>query len=428
MTYHLYLGMVGDDFTGSSDAASFAAKSGLKTMLFDGIPQEIDLKKEGVQAAIIALKSRMAPVEEAKQITLEAAKWLRAHGAEHIYSKYCSTFDSTPKGNIGPILDNFLEHFGAKASFLCPALPVNGRVVKDGILYINGVPLADSPMKHHPLTPMWDSRLKNLMEAQSQYPCFEVPHDLLYDDAALKAFLTDLDSRHEHYYLVPDYADDEDAERIAAVFGDMLVQSGGSGILTALGQRYLKDQPKAPGGHMPPSQTAGRALLLAGSCSTATQQQIKNFIAEGHQAVKIDADKLMAGTLTADLLWEQVKGSAEPCLIYSTAPADEVAALQQRYGVEPLAAKIEGLMTDLARLAFAEGFTRFIVAGGETSGAVMKALPPDGYLIGESVAPGVPVMVPAGNPAVRLVLKSGNFGDPQFFDTALQFTGKEEGK
>ena len=129
MTYHLYLGMVGDDFTGSSDAASFAAKSGLKTMLFDGIPQEIDLKKEGVQAAIIALKSRMAPVEEAKQITLEAAKWLRAHGAEHIYSKYCSTFDSTPKGNIGPILDNFLEHFGAKASFLCPC-PALRAVVK----------------------------------------------------------------------------------------------------------------------------------------------------------------------------------------------------------------------------------------------------------------------------------------------------------
>lgn len=423
MSYHLYLGMVGDDFTGSSDAASFAAKSGLKTMLFDGIPNEIDLEKEGVQAAIIALKSRMAPVEEAKSTTLEAAKWLASHGAEHIYSKYCSTFDSTPKGNIGPILDNFLEHFKAKASFLCPALPVNGRIVKDGILYINGVPLAESPMKNHPLTPMWDSSLKNLMEAQSKYQCFDVPHDLLFDEPKLKAFISDLDAKYEHYYLVPDYTDDADAKQIAKVFGDMFVQSGGSGILTALGRRYGGADGGAAGSQLPESKTAGKALVLAGSCSVATQNQVKNFIANGHRALKIDAHKLMAGELKAADLWQEAVKSDGPCLIYSTAPVEEVKPLQQQYGVESLAARIEGLMTELTKLALESGYTRFIVAGGETSGSVMKALPADGYIIGESVAPGVPVMVPSKRPDVRLVLKSGNFGDEQFFDTALKFTG-----
>lgn len=427
MAYHLYLGMIGDDFTGSSDAASFAAMAGLKTMLFDGIPQDIDLEKNGVQAAIIALKSRMAPVKEAQESSLAAAKWLKDHGAEHIYSKYCSTFDSTEKGNIGPILDNFLDNFGAKGSFICPALPVNGRVVKDGILYINGVPLSESPMKDHPLTPMRDSSLKNLMEAQSKYPCFVINHELLYSDEKLKAYLEKLDAEHEHYYLVPDYKDDQDALRIAQVFGDFAVQSGGSGILTALGQRYLRDSgAQADGTHMPKSKTEGKAILLAGSCSAATQQQVKNFAQQGHKTIKIDAHKLMSGKLKAETLWSEACSFNEPCLIYSTAAANEVEELQKSYGVTKLAEAIEGLMTDLAKLAFVQGYTRFIVAGGETSGAVMKALPADGYLIGESVAPGVPIMVPSKNPKVRLVLKSGNFGDPNFFDTALKFTGNME--
>ena len=256
MSNKLFLGIVGDDFTGSSDAASFAVKSGLKTMLFDGIPSDIDLEKEGIQAAVIALKSRMAPVAEAKEQSLAAAKWLVEHGAQHIYSKYCSTFDSTPKGNIGPILDNFLEGFEAKASIICPALPVNGRIVKDGILYINGVPLAESPMKNHPLTPMWDSSLKNLMEAQSSYKCFNVPHDVLYDEEKLKALIKNIEKDNEHYYLIPDYENDTDASQIAKVFGDMFIQSGGSGVLTALGEYYLKKEGATLGvSHIPNSKT-----------------------------------------------------------------------------------------------------------------------------------------------------------------------------
>ena len=423
MSNKLLLGMVGDDFTGSSDAASFVAKSGLKTMLFDGIPSDIDLEKLGVQAAIIALKSRMAPAAEAVQASVEAARWLKAQGAGHIYSKYCSTFDSTPKGNIGPILDAFLTEFSARASIICPALPVNGRVVKDGKLYVKGVPLDESPMKNHPLTPMWDSRLKVLMEAQSKYPCFDVPHDLLFDEPRLKAFLADLDAKHEHYYLVPDYADEQDAAQIAKVFGGMTVLSGGSGILTALGAKYGGAEAAAAGSNLPPSKTEGKALVLAGSCSVATQNQVKNFIANGHRALKIDAHKLMAGELKAADLWQQAEQTDGPCLIYSTAPVEEVKPLQQRYGVEALASRIEGLMTELTKLALKSGCTRFIVAGGETSGSVMRALPADGYIIGESVAPGVPVMVPSKRPDVRLVLKSGNFGDEQFFDTALKFTG-----
>ena len=424
MAHKLLIGIVGDDFTGSSDAASFVVKSGLKTMLFDGIPQDIDIEKEGVQTAVIALKSRMAPVDEAKATSLAAAKWLKEHGALHIYSKYCSTFDSTPKGNIGPILDNFLVFFNKKASIICPALPVNGRKVKDGILYINEVPLAESPMKNHPLTPMWDSSLKNLMEAQSAYKCFNVPRPLLYDEEKLNKFIKDIEKENTHYYLIPDYTCDEDAKQIAKVFGNMFIQSGGSGVLTALGELYLKENPVTNSSHIPDTKTKGKALLLAGSCSVATQNQIKNFIANGHKAIKIDAHKLMAGEINAQSLFNEYLVSDESPLIYSSAPADEVADLQNTYGTEKLAAKIENLMTEITKLAFSHGFTRYIVAGGETSGAVMRALPADGYLIGESVAPGVPVMVPAKNQQVRLVLKSGNFGDPQFFDTALSMTGE----
>lgn len=425
MSNKLFLGIIGDDFTGSSDAASFAVKSGLKTMLFDGIPSDIDLEKEGIQVAVVALKSRMAPVAEAKEQSLAAAKWLVEHGAQHIYSKYCSTFDSTPKGNIGPILDNFLECFETKASIICPALPVNGRIVKDGILYINGVPLAESPMKNHPLTPMWDSSLKTLMEAQSSYKCFNVPHDVLYDEEKLKALIKNIEKDNEHYYLIPDYENDADARQIAKVFGDMFVQSGGSGVLTALGEYYLKNEVATLGvSHIPNSKTEGKALLLAGSCSVATQKQIKTFKESGNQVIKIDAHKLISGELTAKDLWADYKSVKGHCLIYSTAPAEEVAALQKQYGTEKLAHKIEQTMNELTKHAFADGFTRFIVAGGETSGAVIKGLPQDGYVIGESVAPGVPVMVPSKHPNVRLVLKSGNFGDEYFFEKAIKMTGE----
>lgn len=173
---------------------------------------------------------------------------------------------------------------------------------------------------------------------------------------------------------------------------------------------------------MPPSGTAGRALVLAGSCSVATLGQIKTFAQEGNVTMQINPHELMQGTLKARDLWEQYKAQTRPALIYSSDSADKVQALQQRYGKDELAAAIENLMTELTRLAYADGFTRFIVAGGETSGAVMKGLPADGYLIDASVAPGVPVMVPSKHPAIRLVLKSGNFGDSRFFSKALQMT------
>lgn len=423
MNNELLIGIVGDDFTGSSDAASFLVKAGLKTMLFDGIPNDIDIHKDKIQAVVIALKSRMAPIQEAKSMSYMAAKWLYDQGAKHIYSKYCSTFDSTKNGNIGPILDNFIEKFNSKASFICPALPINGRKVENGILYINDVPLAQSPMKDHPLTPMWDSSLKVLMEAQSKYPCFIIKKELLYDEDKVLSYIKELDLQYEHYYLIPDYMDEDDAKQIAKVFGSMFIQSGGSGILTELGKHYKNEAHLSQSVLHTCDKTQGKPLLIAGSCSVATQNQINRFIESGNIGIKIDADKLMSDEISAQDIFDTFCKAPFNSIIYSTDSADVITKLQKKYGVEILAQKIENLVTEITQLAYKNGFTRYIVAGGETSGALMRGLPKCGYLIGNSVAPGVPIMTPSNNKQIRLVLKSGNFGDIDFFKKALSMTG-----
>lgn len=174
MPEKLLLGCVADDFTGGSDAASHLAAGGLNTILCNGVPAPGFVPPEGCEAVVIALKSRTQETESAVADSMKAARWLAEQGAEQLYVKYCSTFDSRPCGNIGPIVDAILEAFNVPGTVLCPALPSNGRVVRDGILYVNGVPLAESPMKDHPLTPMWESRVAKLMEPQGKYACLEV--------------------------------------------------------------------------------------------------------------------------------------------------------------------------------------------------------------------------------------------------------------
>lgn len=222
MPEKLLLGCVADDFTGGSDAASHLAAGGLNTILCNGVPAPGFVPPEGCEAVVIALKSRTQETESAVADSMKAARWLAEQGAEQLYVKYCSTFDSRPCGNIGPIVDAILEAFNVPGTVLCPALPSNGRVVRDGILYVNGVPLAESPMKDHPLTPMWESRVAKLMEPQGKYACLEVFRDALHGDP--ETLLTGLARRissQAHYYIVPDYVDEADAEKIISLFGGM---------------------------------------------------------------------------------------------------------------------------------------------------------------------------------------------------------------
>lgn len=399
------LGCIADDFTGASDAASFLQKAGMTTILLNGIPSE-SMDVEGYDAVVVALKTRTEPVADAVRHSMEVVKWLEGRGITHYYFKYCSTFDSTREGNIGPILDAALEYFQEPYTILCPALPVNGRCVKDGHLYVNGVPLHESPMKDHPLTPMWDSRIKNLMEAQSKYPCFELNSAALAQ-ASVTGWLDTLKQDYPHFYVVPDYQSDEDGQNIARLFRDCKICSGGSGILEHLEKRIQK------------------GILLAGSCSKATLNQIDVYRKAGHPSFRIDPEKLWSGELTIEQILDFVKAHPQDyVLVYSSDSADRVRQTQ-KLGKEQIAALLENTMSEIAYRLVAEGYRHVIVAGGETSGAVTKKLGYHSFRIGKSVAPGVPLMIPVEDKDVRLVLKSGNFGQPDFFERAIRIAKGE---
>lgn len=417
-------GCVADDFTGAGDAASFLVQGGMSVQLFCGIPAEGSRIAEGVQAVVIALKSRTQETDDAVKDTVEALRWLKEKGVRQFYLKYCSTFDSTPKGNIGPIADAAMEFLEVSCTILCPALPVNGRVVRHGELYVGGVPLQESPMKNHPLTPMWDSSVARLMMPQSRYSCVELWKEQLDQDGAdIWKELAERSSGAEHYYIIPDYQDQADGERIAELFGGLKLLTGGSGLLEPLARRLSTQQ---QGGQALDIRAAGAAILLAGSCSKATLGQIAYFQSHGGFSYKIDPAALLDGSERVGNAWDFVMAhEGAPVLVYSSDTAEHVKE-SQRLGQSRIADMLEQAAAELAERAVEHGIRRVIVAGGETSGAVTKRLRFSSYRIGKSVAPGVPVMIPLENPDIRLVLKSGNFGQEDFFERVLKMTEMEE--
>ena len=418
----LILGCIADDFTGGSDAASFLAAGGMNTILLSGIPASDYVLPSDAQAAVITLKSRTQETSAAVRDSLLAIRWLKEAGASHFYVKYCSTFDSTPQGNIGPIVDAVIEELDAEGTILCPALPANDRIVRNGILYVKGLPLAESPMKDHPLTPMWESRIRLLMEPQGKYDSLEIWSETLHGpDDVLDRQLRELKEAaaangKKHWYLIPDCCDDRDVSRIVLRFGNLTVLTGGSGILEALAKRYkTKDTPPVFY-----QGTEGPAVILAGSCSTATHAQTLWYETHGGTLFRLRDEEVLNGRLTAASIWSQVQNQNAP-LIFSYDSPEGLKRKRNKEG-RKLASKIEELLAQTAAEAIQHGVTRIIVAGGETSGAVTKALGYEAYRIGINVAPGVPVMIPLKNPSVRLILKSGNFGQEDFFGRALALT------
>ncbi len=437
MKNRLLLGCIADDFTGGSDAASFLAAGGMNTILLSEIPEPGFTLPEDAEAAVITLKSRTQETSGAVADSLAAIRWLKEAGASHFYVKYCSTFDSTPEGNIGPIADAVLTELNAEGSILCPALPANERVVKNGILYVKGVPLAESPMKDHPLTPMWESRISLLMAPQSKYRCLELHADLLAEGpaavtSAVTAFAASVAERDAngcpHWYLIPDYETEEDAEKLADLFYKMKILTGGSGILKALAGKLLKEEGSAPegsrsGGADAYEGTEGPAVIVAGSCSVATHAQTTRYEKDGGPSFRLSDEGVASGEENPEAVWQKM-GSFSAPLIYSYDTPEGLKNKRNEAG-RALAAKIEATLAETAASAMRHGAKRIIAAGGETSGAVTLALGFKAYRIGRSVAPGVPVMTPLDDPSIRLVLKSGNFGQEDFFERALRLTGKE---
>lgn len=406
----MILGLIADDFTGASDVASSLAEAGVSTSLYNGIPTEVDVC---CQAAVIALKTRTCPVELAVSQTLAALKTLQEGGAERFYLKYCSTFDSTPKGNIGPAVDAVMKALHTAVTVLDPALPVNGRILKNGILYVNGVPLAESPMQYHPLTPMWDSSIEKLMQDQGEGQTIVVPLMVLEDEKAVAGLLQQKPQATKSVYFVPDHWREEHADLIIRRFGKLPLLTGGSALAGAWGRCYAK------GCKLPPAATNGSGILLAGSCSEATRSQIDFWRAQGFCTVHLDPWHLAENQQAEETRVLQFLQRGD-CLIYTSGTPNEVHKLQEKY--PQIYQTIEEAFAHLAVAAVNFGIKRLIVAGGETSGAVVQALGYSDFTLSASVSPGVPVLIPREAPSIRLVLKSGNFGDKDFFVKAWERT------
>lgn len=414
MKKELLIGCVADDVTGASDAASYLKKGGLQTLLYLGCPGAGEDLGDA-QAVVIGLKTRSMPAAEAVAQTCAAVRELLAAGAKQIYLKYCSTFDSTPKGNIGPVVDEVMRQMGVRYTLLCPSLPDNGRTVRDGTLFVNGVPLAQSPMNAHPLNPMWASKLEELMAPQSGYPCFALP-----DTACTQEQLLRLGADAEHFYLVPDYEDQAQGRGIAERFLDARLLTGGSGLLEALAELHSRGAGRPDTAELP--AVHGPGIVLCGSCSQRTEEQIRRYRGAGRPALQLDPVKLKSGEQTLCQVEDFMRENRrrEP-LIYSCG-----AKQQDRYDAA-YAPMLEKTFAHLGSTAVAMGYRRVVVAGGETSGAVLRSLGLRRFRIGSSVAPGVPLLGPTEMPELRLVLKSGNFGAQDFFLRALEQEGKNDG-
>lgn len=408
----MLIGVIADDFTGASDIANTLAKGHedsppLHVVQYLGVPR--DPAAPEVQAGIISLKSRSNAAEEAVAQSLAALDWLLAQGCGQIVFKYCSTFDSTPQGNIGPVAMALAERLGAKGVVVCPAFPSVGRTVYQGHLFVHDRLLSESGMQNHPLNPMTDPDLRRWLGHQVPGPVGLAPAQVVRQGpqavrAALEAATETL--------VVVDAIDDADLMTIGAAVAGARLVTGGSGIAIGLA-RNVTDR-----GNARPWRDGvdGPGVILAGSCSGMTRQQIDQH-RESHPVIGIDVDAVMAGELTAEqVACDLLRHSDKAPLAYSSAAPDQVARMQQHYGREAVAARLDAFFADLARLLVAGGVTRLVVAGGETSGAVVSALSPAALEVGREIDPGVPVLHTKG---LTLALKSGNFGAVDFFAKAL---------
>jgi uncharacterized protein YgbK (DUF1537 family) len=416
------LGCIADDFTGATDLASMLVRAGMRTVQTIGVPEDARLAA-GADAVVVALKSRTIPAGEAVSQSLAALRWLRGAGARQIYFKYCSTFDSTPAGNIGPVADALLDALGADFTIACPAFPENGRTIYKGHLFVGDVLLSDSPMKDHPLTPMTDANLVRALARQTKREVGLVEHRAVRRGAAaVRARFDELRAKSTAYAIVDALAD-EDLMAIGAACADLALVTAGSGVALGLPQNFFAAglmQPRSDAGALPPA--GGKPAVLAGSCSAATRQQVARM-AERHPAHALDptaepdAARLAAKALTAIA---PALEAGKPFLVYSTAEPAQVAAVQAKLGAERAATLIEDALALVAERIVASGVRRLVVAGGETSGAVVKALGVKALAIGPQIDPGVPWTVSVGSePRIALALKSGNFGASDFFEKAL---------
>ncbi|WP_276530879.1 3-oxo-tetronate kinase [Serratia rubidaea] len=413
----MLLGVIADDFTGATDIASFLVENGLSTVQLNGVPDS-DAAVDA-QAVVISLKSRSCPAEQAVAQSLQALAWLQRQGCQRFYFKYCSTFDSTARGNIGPVTDALLDALGESQTVISPALPVNGRTVYQGYLFVMDQLLSESGMRNHPVTPMTDSNLLRLMEAQAAGRCGLIDAAVMDTGAdGVRARLQQL-AQQGVRYVVLDTLNEQHLLTQGAALKAMKLVTGGSGLAIGLARQWAQPgQTQAQAAGAPQGE---KAVVLSGSCSTMTNKQVARYRQQA-AAQAIDVARCIGEDERARYArelsdWVQAQRGDLAPLLYATAEPEALRQTQQQYGVDIASQAVEALFAALVQLLHQAGFRRFIVAGGETSGVVTQALAIRGFHIGPCISPGVP-WVRAIEQPVSLALKSGNFGDENFFARA----------
>lgn len=415
----MLLGCIADDLTGASDLALTLSREGMRTVQLIGLPEGNDAFGKA-DAVVVSLKSRTIPAGDAVEQSLAAGRALLAAGAHQLFFKYCSTFDSTDEGNIGPVADALLDLVDEKTALACPAFPTNKRTVYQGYLFVGNRLLSESPMAHHPLTPMRDPDLVRVLGRQSRLAVGLIEHATVR--AGHEAVAETISKTQG--LLIADAITDEDLRTLGRAAENMRLITGGSGIALGLPENFRRQGLlSSVAGDETFRIPEGRAVILAGSCSAATRGQVAVAIEAGTPALKLDpfeiAEKRLTPEDVARFVTEQT--SSLPPLVYSSDEPDAVEAVQQRLGRAEAGTLVEDLLSRTAILLAAQGFTRFVVAGGETSGAVVNALGVKGLQIGPEIDPGVPwtLSIDSGRP-LALALKSGNFGAPDFFLKSLE--------
>jgi uncharacterized protein YgbK (DUF1537 family) len=417
----LLLGCIADDLTGATDLANTLARRGMSVVQTIGVPTP-GTSLPDAEAIVIALKSRTIPAKDAVAMSLQACRWLKTAGARQFYFKYCSTFDSTDQGNIGPVADALVEELDAGLTTICPAFPETGRTIYLGHLFVGNLLLSDSPMQHHPLTPMKDANLVRVLSRQTRARVDLVPITTVRQGASSMSASFGYLTRKLVRYAVVDAIEDEDLMTLGAACAEMKLATGGSGAAIGLPANFrqaglipARDQVA------PLPKVGGLGAVVAGSSSQATMGQIAAMRAQ-HPALALEPLKLAEDfeqSVATVLDWAKAQLARSPVLVHAGGTPQEVKAVQDKLGREEAGTLIENALAQIAQGLVEAGVRRLVVAGGETSGAVVQALGIKALQIGPQIDPGVPACLALGTPQLALALKSGNFGTEDFFVKAL---------
>jgi 3-dehydrotetronate 4-kinase len=414
---NILLGCIADDFTGATDLANNLVRTGMRVVQTIGVPTS-PLSAE-VDAVVVALKSRTIAPKEAIAQSLAALSWLKSQGSRQIYFKYCSTFDSTPQGNIGPVTEALMDALGTDFTIATPAFPDNKRTVFKGHLFAGDGLLNESGMQNHPLTPMTDANLVRVMQAQTKRKVGLIDYGVVARGAdAVRTRIAELKAEGVGCAIV-DAISNEDLIHLGLALKDMPLVTAGSGVAIGLPQNF-GITPSEKSSVLPAA--TGLKAIVSGSCSVATHGQVQAFISAGLPALAVDPLRMAGGADVASeaLTWAQPFLSKGPVLVYSTAEPAAIKAVQSQLGVEAAGALVERTLSQIARALVAQGVRQLVVAGGETSGACVQTLGITKMQIGPQIAPGVPWCYAQSEDApIHITLKSGNFGTDDFFTKAF---------